>query len=232
MTDITLQSQSSSLLPRLGRWLWPIGTVGALIGVLAVGFFIGQWLTQDDSEVVELPTRPVTNIARQPQAIPAIGVNESSAGVTVSLDQPGKANLGQAAPDFTIQTPDGQAIRLSDYQGRPVLINFWATWCAPCLLEMPALEQTYQKYKSQGLVVLAVNQAEAPDRVKQYMTTYKLSFPAVLDNDLAVSRMYRVTGYPTTWLVDREGHLRQMRRGAFTDISQIDRWLRDVLTFQ
>ena len=120
-------------------------------------------------------------------------------------------------------------MRLSDFKGHPVLINFWATWCAPCLIEMPALEQTYGKYKDQGLVVLAVNEAESADKVAQYMQNYGLSFTAVLDTDLSIGRLYRITGYPTTWLVDREGNLRQLRRGAFGNADQIERLLSEVV---
>jgi len=210
--------------------MWAIGIVSALLGVLGVGFVLGQRLTPSESDVVELPMRPLSSIVKPGAMPPAVGVNESAGGVTVSLDEPGKANLGQAAPNFIVKTPQGSTVQLSDFKGQPVILNFWATWCAPCLIEMPALEQVYRKYKVQGLVVLAVNQAEPADRVSHYMYANGLSFQSVLDPDTAIARLYRVTGYPTTYLVDREGNLRQLRRGAFSDASQIERLLADVVT--
>lgn len=233
MTETTLHSpQNAGILPRLGRYMWAFGIVGALLGVLGFGVMLGQRLAPNESDVVELPPRPLSSIAKPAVMPPAVGVNDSAGGLTVTLDEPGKANLGQSAPNFTVQTPQGNTVRLSDYKGQPVVLNFWATWCAPCLIEMPALEQIYRKYKDQGLVVLAVNQAEPADRVSHYMYANGLSFPSVLDPDTGVARLYRVTGYPTTYLVDRQGNLRLLRRGAFSDASQIERLLSDVLTLQ
>ncbi|MFN8481616.1 MAG: redoxin domain-containing protein [Anaerolineae bacterium] len=221
MTDTTLRSldepSGNSQLVRIG---WVVATAGVLVVVLIGGFLLGRQAS-DDSKPVELGMRPVAP-ARMQSLVPAVGVNESSAGVTVGLDRAGAANLGQPAPDFALQTPDGQTIRLSDLKGRPVLVNFWATWCAPCAIEMPALEETYRKYKDQGLVVLAVNQAEGADTVSQYMREHGLTFPAVLDKDTSIAQLYRVTGYPTTWIVDRQGNLQQLRRGGFTSAAQIE----------
>ena len=227
MTDTTLRSleDPSSARP-LVRYGWILATAGVLVVVLIGGFLIGRQAS-DDSKPVELGMRPVA--ARSQALVPMVAADESNAGVTVSLDKPGAANLGQIAPDFTLKTPDGQAVRLSDLRGRLVMVNFWATWCAPCAVEMPALEATYRKYKDQGLVVLAVNQAEAPDKVTQYMRDHNLTFPTVLDTDTSVAQLYRVTGYPTTWLIDREGNLQQLRRGAFTSAAQIDAMLSGAL---
>ncbi|MCW5850698.1 MAG: TlpA family protein disulfide reductase [Anaerolineae bacterium] len=229
MTDTTLGSQTTPVVPRLSRYLWAPAIVVALIGVLATGFYLGKHLLADEPDVVELPARSVNSIARLPDSSPIVAINDS-ASTTSRASEPGpKLTFGQPAPDFTLKTADGQTVRLSDFKGRPVLVNFWATWCAPCLVEMPALEQVYAKYKDQGLVVLAVNEAESADKVGQYMQTYGLSFTAVLDMDLSIGRLYRITGYPTTWLVDREGNLRQLRRGAFGNADQIERLLTEVV---
>ncbi|MFN8470644.1 MAG: TlpA disulfide reductase family protein [Anaerolineae bacterium] len=220
MTDTTLRSleepSSNSNLVRIG---WIVATAGILIVVLIGGFILGRQAS-DDSKPVELGMRPVPASRSQPIA-PVVGVTESNVA-SASLDQAGAASLGQTAPDFSLKTTDGQTVRLSDLKGHPVLVNFWATWCAPCAIEMPALEEIYRKYKDQGLVVLAVNQAETPDKVSQYMLEHGLTFPAVLDSDTSVAQMYRVTGYPTTWIIDRQGKLQQLRRGGFTSASQIE----------
>lgn len=221
MTDTTLRSLDEppgnpQFMLRIG---WIVATAGVLVVVLIGGFLLGRQAS-DGSKPVELGMRPVAPSRAQP--IAAVGVNDSSAGVAVSLDRAGAANLGQPAPDFALKTPDGQTIRLSDLKGRPVLVNFWATWCAPCAIEMPALEETYRKYKDQGLVVLGVNQAETPDKVSQYMRERGLTFPTVLDTDTSTAQLYRVTGYPTTWIIDRQGNLQQLRRGGFTSAAQIE----------
>ncbi len=226
MTDTTLSRSSSTGWGRLAPTLTALGIVAALLAVLGIGFMLGKRLTATESEVVELPSRPVQSLARTaPVNAPVAKANLPNAD-----DGVGKVTPGQPAPAFTLQTPDGQTLKLSDLKGKPVLLNFWATWCAPCLIEMPALEQTYRKYKDQGLVVLGVNQAESPERVAQYMKTWGLSFPTVLDPDTAVAQQYRVTGYPTTWLIDRDGVARQLRRGAFGNADQIERLLADVLS--
>lgn len=200
--------------------VWGIATVAGILGVLLLGFVLGKWMTGSDSEVVELPRQAATAaVVAAPQAAAA-------SAPLVSL------TAGQAAPDFALQTPDGQTVHLSDFKGQPVLLNFWATWCGPCAIEMPALEQVYRKYQDQGLVVLGINQGEAGERVTQYLRNNNLSFPSVLDTETSIARQYRVTGYPTTWLVDADGTLRQVRRGAFLDVSQVERMVADVVTRQ
>ncbi len=197
--------------------VWGIATVVGILGVLLLGFVLGKWITDSDSDVVELPRQAATAaVAAAPQAAAA---SAPAVGLTI----------GQPAPDFTLQTPDGQTMQLSALKGQPVLLNFWATWCGPCAIEMPALEQIYRKYQDQGLVVLGVNQGETGDRVTQYLRGNNLSFPSVLDAETNVARQYRVTGYPTTWLVDADGTLRQVRRGAFLDVSQVERMVADVI---
>ena len=197
--------------------VWGIVTVAAILGVLLLGFTLGKWITGSDSDVVELPRQAATAaVVAAPQSVAA---SAPVAGLAV----------GQPAPDFALLTPDGQTMQLSDFKGHPVLLNFWATWCGPCAIEMPALEQIYRKYQDQGLVVLGVNQGETGDRVAQYLKSNNLSFPSVLDTDTNIARQYRVTGYPTTWLVDADGMLRQVRRGAFLDVSQVERMVADVV---
>ena len=140
--------------------------------------------------------------------------------------------VGQPAPDFSLTGLDGAKHQLTEYKGRVTFVNFWATWCGPCAIEMPALEQVYRKYQDQGLVVLGINQGEAGERVTQYLRNNNLSFPSVLDTETSIARQYRVTGYPTTWLVDADGTLRQVRRGAFLDVSQVERMVADVVARQ
>ncbi len=123
---------------------------------------------------------------------------------------------GAPAPDFALQTLDGRTYRLSELRGRAVLINFWATWCGPCRTEMPAIEEVYRRYGDGRLVVLAVNVEEDADRVAPFVQRLGLSFPILLDRDGTVSRRYRITGLPTTYLIRPDGAVDGMRIGPYT----------------
>lgn len=141
------------------------------------------------------------------------------------------AKIGEPAPDFTLATPEGQNVTLSQFQGQVVLINFWATWCPPCRLEMPFLEAAYERYKDQGFTVLAVDQQESPQAVRAYFQELGLSFPVVIDSTGEVSSLYRVLALPTTYIVDRNGVVQVMHRGAMTQ-QQLEGYLAQVLGTQ
>jgi thiol-disulfide isomerase/thioredoxin len=114
-----------------------------------------------------------------------------------------------AAPDFTLDDMDDEPFTLSDYRGKVVLINFWATWCPPCRKEMPALEALYKKLGGESFAVLAVNQWEDPDHVFAYTGELNVfpTFPILFDPDSAISEKYRVKGLPTSFLIDKQGRL-------------------------
>ncbi len=126
-----------------------------------------------------------------------------------------RPDVGYRAPDFVLPTPDGQTIRLSDFHGKKaVLLNFWATWCAPCRLEMPTMEEVYQEYKSRGLEILAVSlDAGQTSVVKNFMRELKLTFPALLDPNMEVLRLYRLFSIPATFLIDKERIIRHRELG-------------------
>lgn len=107
------------------------------------------------------------------------------------------------APNVVGTDPDGNTIRLQGFRGKVVFLNFWATWCVPCRLEMPAMERLYQEFKGRGLVVLAVNLQEGPSAVKAFVRELKLTFPVVLDPKGAAAIAYAVRGLPATYLIDR-----------------------------
>jgi peroxiredoxin len=117
---------------------------------------------------------------------------------------------GFPAPDFTLTTLDGETVTLSALRGRPVLINFWATWCPPCRAELPAIQSAYDRYADQGLVVLAVDMAEPPQTVAAFAEEFGLRFPIPLDRDGQVAAQYRVRAIPTSFFVDREGVIRSV----------------------
>ena len=150
-------------------------------------------------------------------AIAALALAVTLAGWGEATEpQPG---VGHAAPDFTAPDLHGRLIRLADFRGKhAVLLNFWATWCVPCRLEMPTMEQAYHEYKGRGLEVLAVSidvghLPVVAATVTQFMEELRLTFPALLDPEMEVARRYRVFGIPITFLIDREGIIRAREPG-------------------
>jgi peroxiredoxin len=154
----------------------------------------------------------------------------------LSADRPEMLDLGAAeglevgsrAPGFTLPDLEGNEVSLAHLRGQPVIINFWATWCAPCQVEMPALEQAYQERKDEGLVILAVNRDEDPGAVARFFyEELGLSFTPLLDEEARVNDQYRVFNLPTTFFVDGEGIIQGIHRGVLTQ-SLIDDYLQQT----
>ena len=119
------------------------------------------------------------------------------------------------APDFTLPTLSGTPIRLAELRGKAVLLNFWATWCAPCRTEMPSIEALYQRYKDRGLDVLAVNlDLRSTAGVAAFLQEVGVTFRVGLDPSWSTARAYRVLGLPTTYLIDRAGQVIVREVGA------------------
>jgi len=134
--------------------------------------------------------------------------------------------VGEPAPDFQIISSNGQPGSLSDFHGKPVLINFWATWCSPCRSEMPYIQQVYEEWSGQGLVVLAINIGESSSQVERFIQAYNLSFPVLLDMAGKVAEQYNIRYIPTTYFVDGSGIIRDIRIGPFSSAAEIE----DILT--
>lgn len=118
------------------------------------------------------------------------------------------ALMGEPAPNFTLTNLTGQPVALSDYRGKVVLVNFWASWCPSCLSEMPDYEQVYQQYGGPAgdFVVLGVNLQESQSQVGEYSAGLGVTFPVLLDMDGTVTtRQYQVTGMPGSFIIDRQG---------------------------
>ncbi len=114
---------------------------------------------------------------------------------------------GSLAPDFVVQTIGGKVTKLSNYRGRPVVVNLWATWCPPCLEEMPALSELQDRFRERGLVVLGVAGDDKTSSVMKFLEKNPVSFEVLLDPKGAVGTLYGITGYPETFLIDREGRM-------------------------
>ena len=117
------------------------------------------------------------------------------------------------APDFSLHAMTGPNMRLQDQRGRVVMVNFWATWCAPCQQEMPHLNRLYQKYRSSGFVLLGVNVDEDSSKAADVAAKLGITFPVLLDADKRVSKLYDLSTMPSTVLIDRDGKVRFVHRG-------------------
>ncbi|MBI4280319.1 MAG: TlpA family protein disulfide reductase [Armatimonadetes bacterium] len=116
---------------------------------------------------------------------------------------------GPAAPDFTLPGLEGGQVRLSQFRGRPVMLNFFAAWCAPCWKEMPVFQRAYERYQPQGLVIVGVGVQDSKDTLGGMMRLLKLTFPTAYDGDGAVAvTKYRLRGLPASFFIDGEGVLR------------------------
>ncbi len=118
------------------------------------------------------------------------------------------------APDFSLKTTDNNVVKLSDYRGKVVFLNFWATWCPPCKMELPSMEKLSQSLKDQPFVILAVNVDESdPDNVRLFAHSMGLNFTVLID-DGSVSEKYRVNSIPTTFIIKKDGIIDTIVTGA------------------
>ncbi len=140
------------------------------------------------------------------------------------------AIVGKPAPDFALRAIDGtHVVRLADLRGQVVVMNFWASWCAPCRVEHPALEATWERYRDQGVVVLGVSFQDAMPAVLAFASTYRTTWPLVQDPGSAVALRYGVTGVPETFVIGPDGriaakYVAAVRYGQLS--AEIDRLLR------
>ncbi len=124
------------------------------------------------------------------------------------LGTPTARKLPAPAPDFVLPNLDGQATRLSNFRGKVILLNVWATWCAPCRDEMPTLERLQEHLAHEDFVVFAVSQdVDGLATVKPYVSEYGYTFPVLIDVGGEIGRRYGVTGYPESFVIDRSGQV-------------------------
>ena len=125
--------------------------------------------------------------------------------------------VGAIPPEFSLFNLNGEEVSLSNFSGLPVVINFWATWCAPCRVEMPAIQSRYEKFKDHGLVVLAVDFDEPSDIVSDFRDEFGLTFEILLDPGAEVQQLYRNRAYPTTFFIDPNGVIQVQHFGPMTE---------------
>jgi len=163
----------------------------------------------------------------------AIAIIAGGSSCSLVKDQYGSSDeapeVGKYAPDFLLPDLDGVKVRLSDLRGKPVVLNFWATWCGYCVDEMPLLQEIHDTKAGEGLVILAVNDGETGARAEEFMQTNGYSFKVLLDRFQDVIPFYKVRGLPTTFFIDPEGVIRDIKVGAFVSKEQIENSLETIM---
>ena len=178
----------------------PLALVVAIVGALLV--FEGRRGGSDDASglgTVELPAER-NSTQRSPSA-----------------------SNGRAAPDFLLTGLNGESLRLSDLQGRPVLVNFWASWCTSCREEMPDLIDAYDQHQASGLVVIGVNLRESQERAAAFVRDFGMNFPVLLDRSGDVASTWRIggpnQGLPSSYFIDSRGVVQKVVFGTVTSAS-------------
>jgi peroxiredoxin len=199
MTDNanTADRPSSSLRGFTRRVLYPLAVIALIVGVIwwmeYRGDGGGSSLTGAEYGVRDLPATLNTG------------------GLSVEAED------GALAPDFLLETLDGGEARLSDFRGQPVVLNFWATWCAPCRKEMPQFVRAYGEHRDDGLVVIGLNLQEGRGIIEPRAKEWGIDFPVLIDRDGEVGDKYRLLGLPTTVFIDRDGVIQSIFRGPLED---------------
>jgi len=139
------------------------------------------------------------------------------------------ATVGKPAPNFELQNLEGQLISLSSLKGKPVLVNFWAIWCSPCVSEMPYIQEIYEEWSGKGLIVLAINMGESSPEIEQFLQSHNLSLPVLLDTKEVVARRYNIRGIPTTFFIDKDGIIQVKVIGAFPSKEAIESRLNEIV---
>lgn len=129
---------------------------------------------------------------------------------------PAAPGVGRLAPDFTLTTLDGNSITVSDFRGKTVFINFWATWCPPCRAEMPHIEALYQEYKDRDVIVIGVDLREGEDRVRRFVQDGDYNWIFTIDATGEVGYEYRVTAIPASFFLDKYGVIKAIHIGAMS----------------
>ena len=137
--------------------------------------------------------------------------------------------VGNLAPDFQLDNLKGESVSLSDFRGEPVMLNFWATWCPPCVSEMPYIQQMYDEWGDKGLILLVIHMGGSPSQVKEFLQSHNLSLPVLLDTTQAIAQKYNIRYIPTTFFIDKDGIVQVVKVGAFPNKEAIESDLNKIM---
>lgn len=222
---------------RRDSWLIGASVLIIIIGLLAATLL----LLQPQPLPVTMPESSPTSSATETIAADALptSIRRESRPTPVILSLTPQTNdvamtgvvVGQIAPDFTLPTLDGEVLTLSDRRGKPVVINFWASWCVPCRVEMPALVRAYEQYRADGLEIVAFNVIfqDSLSEVRAFVDEFQLPFPVVLDEAGHVTADdYQVRGLPMSIFINRDGTIARVQLGAMNE-AQIEEFIGALL---
>jgi len=146
--------------------------------------------------------------------------------ITQRSSQDRLPTMNAPAPNFELMNISDEVISFDEYLGKPILLNFWATWCAPCRIEMPVIQNSFDEYDGE-LSVIAINNAESKEDVRAFVDEFGLTFDILLDHEAEIQRLYQINGYPTTFIIDSDGVIRVRHIGLITD-DQLDRYISEI----
>jgi peroxiredoxin len=186
-----------------------------VIAAAAVGFLRSESRPDGDSVATPAAPRPdagptASAPAAPPRKRPGKVLSLAEAMKELDLIRPSRTKL---AEDFSLATPEGGTFRLADHRGKVVMVNFWATWCPPCLEEMPAMDRLYRQHREADFVLVAVSVDADPKKVAPFVTQHKLTFPIGLDPKMDLANGYGVRALPSSFLVGRDGNLAALAIG-------------------
>lgn len=166
----------------------------------------------------------VRNFKIDSTGVPGNQVTGSSSSSSQSKTASDKLNIKLTkAIDFKLKDLDGKTVSLSDFKGKNVYLNFWASWCPPCKAEMPDIEKLYQETKDSDLVIIAVNLGEDKETVKSFINENEYHFKVLLDPDQSVGRKYNINAIPDSYFIDKNGNINSLKVGAMTFDEMRDR---------
>jgi len=177
-----------------------------------------------DAEFVSQPTLGPEYTVATPPASVSTPENTAQADRSPVPEPTAPANpaIGAIAPDFRLLDLNGTEVALRDFRGQVVLLNFWATWCPPCRLEIPMFVEVYEELKDQGFVIVAVNMRESREKVAAFASEYEMSFPILLDPRVEVGARYLANSIPRNIVIDRDGVVRHIIMGMMRETQLVN----------